>query len=74
MLSNVMPCCQVKVHRRFGGRVSQANRFRLLLVGCILGLSFNTEDEGSMFLRNFGERLECTELHLRRRKLSQSQK
>jgi hypothetical protein len=65
---DITPCSPLKVNRRFGAtyhlrlqgrRVSPAinqreSRWQAELAGFSLGLFFNPEDRGDMFLRNFG--------------------
>jgi hypothetical protein len=65
---DISPCSPLEVNRRFGGtrplhlqgwRISWAgnqreSRWLCFHAGFLLGLFFNPEDGGNMFLRNFG--------------------
>jgi hypothetical protein len=48
---DITPCIQLKVNRRYGGTVLLAICFH---AGFLLGLFFEPEDRGNMFLRNVG--------------------
>jgi hypothetical protein len=48
ILWDTTPCSPLKINRRFGGTC------RLFHAGFLLGLFFDPEDEGDVFLRNVG--------------------
>jgi hypothetical protein len=72
LFTDVTPCSSVQVFRRFGStywlhhrqRVNTASRGLLLPASFwFLGLTFESEDGGSKFLRNFGTLLDYASIH-----------